>query len=137
MENHERMKRELEQPSQDHIEMPREIATKRAMINLCMMNNACFAWSVVPVLYLAKKYTERESSYPHYTIVLNLAGIEFPMTLKNIKKFEQLNDVDCYMASRINKSFLGSSMIRRKNTSTCCVYICKICATKISATLHG
>ena len=49
---------------------------------------------MVADLYLVEKYTERESSYPHYTIVLNLAGIEFPMTLKNIKKFEQLNDVD-------------------------------------------
>jgi len=27
---------------------------------------ACFAWSVVAALYLTEKYTERESSYPHY-----------------------------------------------------------------------
>jgi len=32
---------------------------------------------------------EQESSYPHYMTVLNLASIEFPMTLKDIKKFER------------------------------------------------
>jgi len=48
---------------------------------------------MVAVLYPAEKYTERESSYPHYTAVLNLADIEFPMTLKGISKFEWLNMV--------------------------------------------
>jgi len=35
------------------------------------------------------------SSYPHYTTVLTLISddIEFPMTLKNIGKFERLNNV--------------------------------------------
>ncbi|KMQ84261.1 hypothetical protein RF55_18085, partial [Lasius niger] len=36
---------------------------------------------------------ERESSYPHYTTVLNLEGVEFPMTLNQIKKFEHANDI--------------------------------------------
>ena len=34
----------------------------------------------------------RESSYSHYT-VLNLTNIVFPMTLKDIPKFEHLSDV--------------------------------------------
>ncbi|KYN38165.1 hypothetical protein ALC56_07459 [Trachymyrmex septentrionalis] len=33
------------------------------------------------------------SSYPDYTTVLNLEGIEFPVTLKQITKFELLNDI--------------------------------------------
>ncbi|RLU23847.1 hypothetical protein DMN91_004055 [Ooceraea biroi] len=57
------------------------------------MDNACFAWSVVAALYPAERHTERESSYPHYTTVLNLQGIEFPMSMKNIAKFERLNDI--------------------------------------------
>ena len=36
---------------------------------------------------------KRESSYPHYTMVLNLQNIEFPITLKDVTKFERLNDV--------------------------------------------
>jgi len=41
-------------------------------------------------LYTRLKTMERKSSYP---LVLNLAGIEFPMTLSQIKKFETLNNI--------------------------------------------
>ncbi|EZA52005.1 hypothetical protein X777_09439 [Ooceraea biroi] len=57
------------------------------------MDNACFAWSVVAALYPAERHVDRSASYPHYTTVLNLQGIEFPVTLKNIVKFERLNDI--------------------------------------------
>ena len=45
----------------------------------------------------------RESSYPHYTTVLNLTNIEFPMTLKDISKFEWLNAVSINMYGIENK----------------------------------
>ncbi|KYM79376.1 hypothetical protein ALC53_10171, partial [Atta colombica] len=54
-------------------EVPRKIMTKRAVINVLSMDNACFAWS---------------SSYSHYTMILNLQNIEFPIRLKNVMKFE-------------------------------------------------
>ncbi|KYN14721.1 hypothetical protein ALC57_13064 [Trachymyrmex cornetzi] len=53
-----------------------------------------------------EKYTERESSYPHYTAVLNLASIEFPMILKDINKFEQLNDISINVYNIENKRVL-------------------------------
>ncbi|KYN22578.1 hypothetical protein ALC57_05017, partial [Trachymyrmex cornetzi] len=43
---------------------------------------------------------------PHYTAVLNLAGIEFPMILKDIQKFEQLNAVSINVYSNENKQVL-------------------------------
>lgn len=76
-----------------HIQLPREITTKRAVVNVQSMDNACFAWSVVAALYLAESHTERASSYPDYAAVLNLQGIEFPVTLQDIAKFERLNDI--------------------------------------------
>ncbi|XP_011706330.1 PREDICTED: uncharacterized protein LOC105461527, partial [Wasmannia auropunctata] len=57
------------------------------------MDNACFAWSVVAALYPTKNHTERESSYPHYKSVLHLKDIDFPITLSQIKKFENLNAI--------------------------------------------
>ena len=74
-----------------YFEVLREIATKRAVISVCSTDNACFAWSVIVALYPTERNADRESSYPHYTTALNLAGIEFSITLKNISKFEQLN----------------------------------------------
>ncbi|XP_036141075.1 uncharacterized protein LOC118645004 [Monomorium pharaonis] len=76
-----------------HMTLPREIITKRAVVNVKSMDNACFAWSVIAALYPAERNSERESSYPHYTNVLNFDDIEFPIALKDIKKFERLNNI--------------------------------------------
>ena len=48
---------------------------------------------MVAALYPAERNADRESSYLHYTTVLNLADIEFPITFKDIPKFERLNAV--------------------------------------------
>jgi len=41
--------------------------------------------------YPAERNAERKLLYLYYTTVLNLKDIEFPMTLNQIKKFENLN----------------------------------------------
>jgi len=41
----------------------------------------------------AEKISGQKSSYPDYTSVLNLKDIEFPMTLTQIKKFENQNNI--------------------------------------------
>jgi len=64
-----------------YIELPREIKLKRAVINVQTTDNACFAWSVMAALHPAERNSGQESSYPHYTSVLNMKDIEFPMTL--------------------------------------------------------
>jgi len=68
-----------------HIKLPREIMLKRAVIT-CNPRKMHVA-----ALYPAQKHVERESSYSHYTSILNFASIEFSMTLSQIRKFETLN----------------------------------------------
>jgi len=75
-----------------YVKLPQD-TTKKAVVNVQSTDNACFAWSVVGALYLAERNSEPESSYLHYTMVLNFNDIEFSMTLKNIVKFERLNNV--------------------------------------------
>ncbi|XP_071574388.1 uncharacterized protein [Temnothorax nylanderi] len=75
-----------------YIDLPQEIKSKKAVINVQSTDNACFAWSVVAALYPVKDHTYRKSLYPHYTKVLNLKDIEFPMTLSQIKNFENHNN---------------------------------------------
>jgi len=60
---------------------------KRTVINVQSMGNACFAWSVVAALYPTQNHTYQES-YSYYLTVLNLTDVVFPMTLNQIKKFE-------------------------------------------------
>ncbi|XP_076298323.1 LOW QUALITY PROTEIN: uncharacterized protein LOC143217668 [Lasioglossum baleicum] len=75
------------------INIPREIALKKATINVHSKDNACFAWSVMAALYPATAHSNRQSSYPEYTNVLNFEDIEFPMLLNQITRFEKLNDI--------------------------------------------
>jgi len=106
-----------------YIELPWEIIMKRAVINVQFMANACFAWSVVAVLHSAEKKPERKSSYPYYTIVLNLRDIEFSMTLNQIKKFE--NNIKITFPStcitsrrkRKSRSFRFGSLIEKWTSS--------------------
>ncbi|XP_067205864.1 uncharacterized protein [Linepithema humile] len=76
-----------------HIELPRKIMLKRAVVNVKSNDNACFAWAVVAALYPVKKKSDIVSQYPHYSTMFNLCGIEFPMTLPQISKFEKLNTI--------------------------------------------
>lgn len=75
------------------IRVPREIALKKATINVYSKDNACFAWSVIAALYPATAHNNRESSYPQYTTILKFEDIEFPMSLNQITRFEKLNDI--------------------------------------------
>ena len=76
-----------------HVKLPRQIMIKRAVVNVQSKDNACFAWAVVAALYPAERNGDRESSYLHYTTVLNLQDVEFPVTLDQIKKFELANNI--------------------------------------------
>lgn len=76
-----------------HIKLPRKIMLKRAIINVKSQDDACFAWAVVAALYPAELNSDRQSSYPHYETVLNVQGLNFPLKIEQVKKFEQLNDI--------------------------------------------
>ncbi|XP_011685475.1 PREDICTED: uncharacterized protein LOC105448525 [Wasmannia auropunctata] len=89
---------------------------KRAVMNVQSTDNACFALSVVDAQYPAKSHVERESSYPHYISVLNLKDIEFPMTLNQIKKFENLNAISINVYIIENKEQVSILPIRLADT---------------------
>jgi len=75
------------------VDMLREIKLKKAVVNVRSTDNACFAWAVIAALYPVEKHVDRCAFYPDYSTILNLDGIEFPIILKRITKFERLNDI--------------------------------------------
>ncbi|XP_029175998.1 uncharacterized protein LOC114944299 [Nylanderia fulva] len=96
-----------------HVKLPRKIVTKRAVVNVQSADNACFAWSVVAALYPAERHVEREF-YPHYTTVLNLQNIEFPVTVNHIKKFELANDISVNVYSIENENIVPLRLSKQK-----------------------
>jgi len=98
---------------------------KPAVINVKSTDIACFAWSVVAALYSAERKSERKSLYPHYTMILNFDDIEFPMTLKNIRKFERLNNMSINFYDIDRKVFRCDLRITRRRSMSI-YYTCKI-----------
>ncbi|KAJ8973246.1 hypothetical protein NQ317_005459 [Molorchus minor] len=86
-------KYEVGNGASSYIKLPEQIAKKHACINVKNKDEACFAWSIVSAFYPVDANSDRTSSYPHYAAVLNVDGIEFPMTLPQIAKFEKNNSI--------------------------------------------
>ncbi|XP_072757729.1 uncharacterized protein [Anoplolepis gracilipes] len=97
-----------------YVQLSRKIIVKRAVVNVQSKDNACFAWAVVAALYPAERYTHRQSSYPHYTTVLNFQDIEFPVTLNQIKKFEIYNDISINVYSFENENIVPIHLTEQK-----------------------
>lgn len=75
------------------VKLPQFIEIKRAVINIRSDDDACFAWSVVAAMYPAENNVTAPSSYPDYERVLDWSGLSFPMTLKQIPRFERINEI--------------------------------------------
>lgn len=73
------------------IKLPAFLANKKAIINVKNNDNECFKWAVLAAIKPANKKAERVSKYKIYEDLLNFTDIEFPVTLKQIDKFEKQN----------------------------------------------
>ncbi|XP_057337657.1 uncharacterized protein LOC130675808 [Microplitis mediator] len=78
-----------------YIQLPRDIQLKHAVLNIENFDDYCFLWCVTAALYPCEwgNHSERVTSYPHFSSVLSYEGIKFPISLKDIPKFEKLNDL--------------------------------------------
>ena len=74
-----------------YIELPEILRNKKAIINIENKNdNKCFLWSVLAGLYPVKQNPERITKYKEYEHIFDkvLEGIEFPVKIQDIGKFE-------------------------------------------------
>ena len=75
-----------------YIELPKWLKDKKAIINMKNDDNKCFIWCVLRVLYPKDDHPERlDKTFKSKIETLNTTGIEYPVTLPDIKKFECLN----------------------------------------------
>ena len=76
-----------------YIELPLEIKNKKACVNVKNNNQECFKYSILAALYYdeIKFHPERPSNYTKWINDLNFDGIDFPVDLKDIDKFENQN----------------------------------------------
>ena len=64
---------------------------KKAIVSIRNKDDKCFIWSVLRYLHPREKNDSRLSDLKKYEFSLNTKGITFPMKVKDITKFENLN----------------------------------------------
>ena len=74
-----------------YLELPVDISHTKAVINIQYEDQQCFMWSILSALFPALKDAQRISKYQDYTQELNFSGMNFPITIDQISKFETLN----------------------------------------------
>lgn len=75
-----------------YLALPKEIRNTKSCLNVKNYDNHCFAWSIVAALFPRTKNVNRTSSYPFYSSVLNVTGMNFPPSYTDIRLFEKNND---------------------------------------------
>ncbi len=90
-----------------YVELPKFIKTTRAVINIKNNDEYCFLWSIVCALHpaVSNRSSSVTSSYPHFSQVknLNYEKFKFPMSLKDIPKFEEINKMSINVYSYIEE----------------------------------
>ncbi|KAH9640122.1 hypothetical protein HF086_016053 [Spodoptera exigua] len=76
------------------IPLPDWIQRKHACVNVKNNDNACFFWAVVSALYPVDSNSDRPTSYPCYKTVFKTTGIDLPVSVQGIKRFEVLNKIN-------------------------------------------
>ena len=74
-----------------YIDLPKELKNKKALINMKNTGNKCFLWSVLRGLNPKNDHPERIDDLKSKENTLNMEGIEYPVSLKDIKRFEKQN----------------------------------------------
>ena len=72
--------------------LPEELKVRKAIINMKNEDNKCFLWSVLRALNPKDNHPERvDKDLKSKENTLNMEGIEYPVSLKDIDKFEKQN----------------------------------------------
>lgn len=70
---------------------PKHIKNKYCVVNINNDDQKCFLWAVLCAVYTPKYNKERVYNYRPHENKANVDGLSFPLTVKEIPKFEQLN----------------------------------------------
>lgn len=76
-----------------YLKLPKQLEDKKAVLNIQNDDEKCFLWSVLASLHPVSRRDQphRLHHYKQYVNELNVGGIEFPMRVNQIAKFERQN----------------------------------------------
>ena len=75
-----------------YIELPPVLKNKKAIINMKNQDDKCFMWCVLRALNLKNKDNERiDNDLKSKVDILNMKGIQYPVSFRDIDRFESQN----------------------------------------------
>ena len=82
----------IPQRERSYISLPNVLKNKKAVINMKNEDNECFKWCITRALFPVNKNAERiDKKFKENSKRLNWNGLKFPIDLKQINHFENLN----------------------------------------------
>ena len=72
-----------------YLELSKDIYDTKAVINVKNEDQTCLKWSILAALHPASKDAQRITKHQEYKDELNFTGINFPLTIDQIGKFEK------------------------------------------------
>ena len=91
-----------------NIQLPKELAYKHAIINMNNGDNDCFKWCITRAQNLVEKNPSRITPILRLQAEkLNWEGLKFPMELKDIHRFETLNEIAVNVFGTLRASCLS------------------------------
>ena len=87
-----------------YIDLPQKIKRKQAIINVKNTDNKCFQWAILAALHPVKVHAERVGNYIKFEKELDFDGIEFPVTIDKISRFEKRNNIAVSVFGHENSS---------------------------------
>ena len=88
-----------------YIPLPKEIANKKAIVNIQNYDHECFKWAVARALNPKDVHPERiDKQLKERAKFLNFEGISFPVNDRGIDRFEKLNNIGINVVGYENKT---------------------------------
>ena len=75
-----------------YCKLPKSFCGSTSVVNIQNDDNYCFLWSILAHNYKVDNHRERVSHYKKHFHELSQGDIQLPMKLKDIPKFERLNN---------------------------------------------
>lgn len=101
----------------NYIKEPMELQRSRSLVNIKNNDQKCFLYSVLAKLYPAKHNPSRLCHYLQHTNKLNMNGIQYPVHLSQIPKFENQNDISINVFGYEDKEIFPMRITKSKRKS--------------------
>ncbi|VDI77645.1 Hypothetical predicted protein [Mytilus galloprovincialis] len=76
-----------------YMKLPSKLYAFHSITNIKNEDRKCFLWSVLAALHPVERNPDRVSHYMKYKDSLNFTGIDFPVSLSKVEKFEKQNNL--------------------------------------------